>query len=401
IIPADVHSNASVQKLDKDAGKEITTSVKALPKIKNVKTNNQQSAVRIRSSQNTIALVEQKKNVNKQIGNAETARSISSEIEKNNFDKSSKKKIDNTISSIEKETKKFDSVAAGNLPATKINEPKFGDPNIQKSKAKDSIASQKIAVVTVADTTNLTTHTTPVVQLPGKNKWQLQLNAAAGRSGLSSGINVFDGNKSLADASSFSLPQTTGASSRRAPSAVQNGFSFSIGASAGKPLSKRLSFSVGLQYNYYSTRLTVGVLTRQDSVTSNAIRVESFYANSGANFSSQKNAYHFLSLPVLLHWQANKKIPLFFNTGFALQQMIGLNALVYDGGSNIYYTDNSAFNKTQLFMQASVSYRLINNKKFSMRLGPQLQYGFSQLEKNKSGNHLSAAAISAQIIFPN
>ena len=141
---------------------------------------------------------------------------------------------------------------------------------------------------------------------------------------------------------------------------------------------------------------------RQDSAVYNYSLAQSFsryYLNSGTSFKDYRNQYHFISLPVAIDWQVLKKTPLSLQAGLSLQQLISTNALLYDAQNNIYFSDESSFNKTQLFSNFGFSYAVINKEKISLSLGPQIQYGISKLDKNSSAKHLFSLGITTQILF--
>jgi hypothetical protein len=233
------------------------------------------------------------------------------------------------------------------------------------------------------------------------SKWQLGFMANGGIAGISKGLNVFSADRAMLDAYS----NATGAFNPRprssAPSPIENGLSFAIGVLAKRQLNNRVSFTTGLEYQYYSNQMAVGQMRRQDTaIAQSAGRIiNQFYLNSGSDFKDYRNQFHFIALPVLFDWRMLRKAPLHLQAGFSLQQLISTNALIYDQGSGIYYSDNSAFNKTQLFSRLGFSYTVLDNKKTSFSLGPHLQYGLTKVEKNNSGYHLFSLGLSAQFLF--
>ncbi|MGN6401068.1 MAG: hypothetical protein ACTHMD_11480 [Flavisolibacter sp.] len=277
---------------------------------------------------------------------------------------------------------------------------KKGDSSLQKTiDRKDSAAKYKVADVK-ADTTNNAVATTKKSQKKKSPNWNFGVLANAGTSGIGKGLGSLSLNKSL-DAMAVSSPGTAPQNNNQNPSPVKNDISFSIGFVARKKLSDRISFSTGLQYNYYSSNITVGKM-RQDSAVYNYSLAQSFsryYLNSGASFKDYHNQYHFISLPVSVDWQVLKKVPLALQAGLSLQQLISTNALLYDAQNNIYFTDKSLFNKTQLFSNLGFSYAIINKEKMSLLIGPQMQYGISKLDKNGSAKHLFSLGITTQILF--
>jgi hypothetical protein len=268
----------------------------------------------------------------------------------------------------------------------------------KNSKAQDSSVQLKVAgikrdkvdtVISVAEKKTL------------HSKWQSGFIASGGIAGVSKGLNVFSADKAMFDSYSTASGSFNPAPRPSAPSPIENGLFFSFGVMVKRQLNNRLSFATGLEYQYYSNQMAVGQLRRQDTLVaqSSSRIVNQFYLNSGSDFSDYHNQFHFIALPVALDWRVLRKAPLHVQAGFSLQQLISTNALIYDGGSGIYYSDNSAFHKMQLFSRLGLSYAVLNNKKSSFRLGPQLQYGLTRLGKNNSGYHLFSVGLSAQFLF--
>ena len=293
----------------------------------------------------------------------------------------------------------------GNQPVNKENNLKSSFPNkvdtsLQKiADKKDSVARYKVAGVKT-DTANNAVAEAKKSPKKKSSKWKFGVLANAGTSGIGKGLGSLSLNKSF-DAMAVNSPTTTPQFNNPNPSPVKNDLAFSIGFVAKKKISDRISFSTGLQYNYYSTKITVGKM-RQDSAVYNYSLSQSFsryYLNSGTSFKDYRNQYHFISLPLTIDWQILKKTPLSLQAGLSLQQLISTNALLYDAQNNIYFSDESSFNKTQLFSNFGFSYVVINKEKISLSLGPQIQYGITKLDKNSSAKHLFSLGITTQILF--
>jgi hypothetical protein len=290
-----------------------------------------------------------------------------------------------------------------NQPVNKENNSKSfsnkADTSLHKiADKKDSVAKYKVAGVKT-DTANNAVAEAERYPKKKSSKWKFGVLANAGTSGIGKGLGSLSLNKSY-DAMAVSSPATPQFNNPN-PSPVKNDLAFSIGFVAKKEISDRIYFSAGLQYNYYSTKITVGKM-RQDSAVYNYSLAQSFsryYLNSGTSFKDYRNQYHFISLPVAIDWQVLKKTPLSLQAGLSLQQLISTNALLYDAQNNIYFSDESSFNKTQLFSNFGFSYAVINKEKISLSLGPQIQYGISKLDKNSSAKHLFSLGITTQILF--
>lgn len=264
---------------------------------------------------------------------------------------------------------------------------------------KDSTALYKVAE-TKPDSTNARVAEVAKKAAPRASKWQFGISVNGGISGPAKNFGSFSEEKSLRDA--FAAPGNGTPPPAYDPSPVKNNFSFSAGVIAQKELTKRLSFSTGLQYSYYSTRIAVGQMRRQDTVvfaSGFTQSVSRFYLNSGSHFTDYQNRYHFIAIPFSVDWKVLRSAPLHLRAGLSVQHLIHTNALLFDKGSRIYYADKAAFNKTQLFSNFGLSYAVLERGKTSLLLGPQLQYGISDLEKNSSGRHLFSLALAAQLLF--
>jgi hypothetical protein len=240
------------------------------------------------------------------------------------------------------------------------------------------------------------------------SKWKLAINAGIARSGINNGLQVFGGgaksmettNTLAADRSlNFSQAPSNAGVSYRPPSTQKKSGSFSLGILIKKQIGKRSSLSTGFQYNFYSTEMLVGQNISRDTMADPNKSVNNFYANSGANFSDYHNKFHFVSLPVAFNFQILKNAPLDFHIGLSLQQLVETNALLYSSLSQIYYTDKSAFNKTQLFSELGIEYSFLLGKKLLLKAGPRVNYGHSSVVKESSGLHLFSYGVATEIVF--
>lgn len=248
------------------------------------------------------------------------------------------------------------------------------------------------------DSTALIIEKTEKQQKPGFSKWQFGITLNAGISGVSKGLNMLSDDKVMFDAySSAYTPNNSVVSSK--PSPIKKRVAFAAGILAKRKLSNRLAVAGGLQYNYYSNQIAVGQLRNQDTVINNMRQAAQFYLNSGIGFKDHVNQFHFVSLPIALEWQLWKKAPLQLQAGLSLQQLVSTNALVFDEGSGVYYSDKNAFRKTQVFSTFGLSYTVLNKKSTSLLIGPLLQYGLTKAEKDNSNHHLFSLGLSAQLFF--
>jgi hypothetical protein len=262
--------------------------------------------------------------------------------------------------------------------------------SIKKDSAsvKDSIQIQDTAAVKKTQVKKYAT-----------SKWKLNLVAAVGSSNLAR-LNLFSGlfggEKSLVAPNYSGGPGTSaGGSVYYGPSPIKEGLSFSVGAIAKKQLARRTFFSTGLGYNYYSNTIQVGNRINQNRVLMD-FAVSQYYSNTATSLQPYRNQYHFISLPAAIDWQLLKKLPLNFHTGLSLQYMVQTNGLVFDYSTQSYFNSKDAFNRVQLFFEPALTYSVTLKQKL-LTFGPQMQYGFSSLEKNNSNHHISSYGLKVQL----
>lgn len=230
-------------------------------------------------------------------------------------------------------------------------------------------------------------------------KWKLAFAVSSGVSGLGR-LNVFKGYQSMDYASAPVTGATNGGIIYYPPSEVKKGFSFAVQADLKKQLTKRTSFSTGLQYNYYSNSILVGNRIAQNARFGN-YSVTQYFSNNRSVFSnsmwqSYHNHYHFVSLPLAIDWQLLKKHPLNVSAGFSLHYLVATNALVFDYNKQAYFYNKDAFNRVQFFSDLGLNYSF-RVKESSLAIGPRFQYGISRLEKDNSNHHLSNYGLKVQL----
>lgn len=235
-------------------------------------------------------------------------------------------------------------------------------------------------------------------------KWRKGITVSTGISSMNNGLAI---TRRAMDFNYIAGPNSSGNTpgSFIAPSNIKNGLSFAVGFALKKQLGKRSFFSTGLQYNYYSTKITVGSNIRRDTLLSSNRAVRDFYLNSAyvtnnvayvTSTSEYINKYHFVSLPAIIDFQVFRKIPLDLYAGLSYQRLVATNALQYDYAKSIYYKDNTVLNKNQFFSELGINYSFLKNH--SLIVGPQFQYSFTSLDGN-SNHHLGAVSFKASYLF--
>jgi hypothetical protein len=216
------------------------------------------------------------------------------------------------------------------------------------------------------------------------SSWQVGFTAGMGISNISPGLFKSANPASPAYYTAAPINAAAGTTTTNVSSTVNPGFSFSVGAFIGRSLSKRVSFSAGINYRYYSTVIHTG---GQDSLSAAYPGPVLFNAANGfyqaGNEIAYVNQYHFLELPLAIKFQLNKsiKMPVVLEEGLSVSYLLSSNALYYDPQSNVYYKDNQLLNKTQLNTSTAIMVGF-HIRQHELRLGPQFEYGLTNLMKS-------------------
>ncbi|HEY4935345.1 MAG TPA: outer membrane beta-barrel protein [Puia sp.] len=191
----------------------------------------------------------------------------------------------------------------------------------------------------------------------------------------------------------YNAPSVTGPNGAPAPipvsSKISPGFSFGIGVFVNRYLSKRISFSAGINYHYYSTKIQTGNVVDSSLLiyygSPQAFSVNGFYRNGSIH--SYTNQYHFIELPVAMDFQLNKsrQIPVIWEAGLSLSYLINSNALHFDPYGSVYYQNTQLFNKIQINGTTAIMFGF-HIHIGELQLGPQLQYGLTGLLKMSTGD---------------
>jgi hypothetical protein len=199
-----------------------------------------------------------------------------------------------------------------------------------------------------------------------------------------------------------------GASTKNSPSGIQPDLSFSAGIMARKPLSARWAVTVGLDLEYYSSRLRTGQLVNGYTPVASSllyaaaaapIQTYPYYATGNDNVFT--NRYYALEIPGSVQWQIthSRVMPLFWEAGFSLSYMVSSDALYYNPHSGVYFKDASVIDRTQFNLMTSLMVGLPLGG-VRMQVGPQVEYGVTPLLKTSvsTGQHLFYGGIRFVII---
>jgi hypothetical protein len=166
-----------------------------------------------------------------------------------------------------------------------------------------------------------------------------------------------------------------------------------------KPLNKTTSVFAGIQYAYSAIKITRGSQVNLPSplngVNYSYSSITSYYAPSASGDFNHTSHYHFLEIPLGVEKQLGKKSRFSVNTGLSFAWLFATNALQFDPLSKIYFKDDSYFNRVQWNVLGGIEYSLLRNEKYTLKIGPQVQYGLTSLLNNKPS--YSAHLFSGQV----
>lgn len=186
------------------------------------------------------------------------------------------------------------------------------------------------------------------------------------------------------------------------PSELKNSTALLLGAFLEKNISGMSELSFGISYQYFSLENKVGTALFPSSAFQ--------YLNSSGNLYSGNNItrtyinqFHFLEIPVTFNFRLNKNksVPLFWNAGINLSELISSNALQFQTNPGVYYNDNSFFNKTQFGLHTGFSVTLFSKEKTPLSIGPYFYYGPSNVANKGlyTQTHFNYFGLETRILF--
>jgi hypothetical protein len=104
---------------------------------------------------------------------------------------------------------------------------------------------------------------------------------------------------------------------------------------------------------------------------------------------------------VSIYFQINKKIPLFWNAGISVSELVSSNALQFNNTTGLYYKDNSLFNKTQIGVSTGLDIRLTTKQKRAVSIGPYLYYNITRISNESlyQDRHFNFVGLRSIIIL--
>lgn len=240
-----------------------------------------------------------------------------------------------------------------------------------------------------------------------KNRWALGVTFSGGASLLGESLFGVDKSNSAyyqsSSVTSGSGAIVNGGTPYYSPSAIQNSFAFIAGAFIEKNISSKTKMSLGISYKYFSLINKVGNRISPVFIPSQySLSSDNFYSS----YSTQnvyRNNFHYLELPVSVKFQLNngRNIPLYWQAGINISQLISSNAVQFKPEGRLYYNDNSLFNKTQFGLSTGFSATLFSKQRTPVSIGPYFYYSPTRLA-NKGlyqDKHFSFIGIRAEILL--
>ena len=285
-----------------------------------------------------------------------------------------------------------------NQSANKNINKESGD-SIQEKINSDSLSNPVTANVVTKDNDTSKQTKTETVKQSKKNKWKFGILLSGGISGV--GNNFLGLNNSIPkDFSNSVTPGQTnpGQTLQILPSLIKSGFGFVTGVLAEKSISQKTKFALGINFKSFNTSIRL-----YDS--SGIYRAAAYSLSPGVNkYIRYVNHFNFIEVPVSIKIQIGKgkNIPLVWQGGFAVAELISSNALQINPFTGYYYYhDNSIFNKTQIGFNTGFFASLFSKQKTSILIGPYFYYGASKIasEGLYSKKHFVFAGLHTEIIF--
>jgi tetrahydromethanopterin S-methyltransferase subunit G len=276
---------------------------------------------------------------------------------------------------------------------------KESDDSIYEKMNADSLSQQVVSNVVTKDINTSKQTNTETVKQSNKNKWKFGILFSGGISGA--GNNFLGLNNSIPkDFSNSVTPGQTnpGQTLQILPSLIKSGFGFVTGVLAEKSISQKTKFALGINFKSFNTSIRL-----YDS--SGIYRAAAYSLSPGVNkYIRYVNHFNFIEVPVSIKIQIGKgkNIPLVWQGGLAVAELISSNALQINSYNGYYYyRDNSIFNKTQIGFNTGFFASLFSKQKTSILIGPYFYYDASKIanEGLYSKKHFVFAGLRTEIIF--
>lgn len=213
-------------------------------------------------------------------------------------------------------------------------------------------------------------------------KWKTEISISVGRSSLTDriGFGAFKASSlAYADANLAGGPPPPPQAAN--PSLLYSGMSWSVHVHKKKEITPRLTLSLGVGYQYLSTRMITG--SRIDSSGVSGGRIYQL-GNSTQGKKNYTNQYHLLMASADLYWRLiNKdKFKLDWKNSLQAGYLFSSNMLHYNSSARLYYQDNSLLLKPQVFFSTGFSVPV----KSWLRAETYLNYAITPMLRNNTAS---------------
>ncbi|MGN6196446.1 MAG: outer membrane beta-barrel protein [Ginsengibacter sp.] len=234
-----------------------------------------------------------------------------------------------------------------------------------------------------------------------KNHWDVGITLSGGTSMINKNSSFRNSAFFVSDPGSYN---TGGIPSYYySPSQINNSIGFIAGIFVEKNIASKKKISIGISYKYFSFINKVG--NRIDSLYSlpQAFSSLNNVYSSAVNLKTYRNNFHFIELPISIKFQLNNNssLPISWDAGINISQLISSNALQFNSGAGLYYSDNSLFNKTQFGLSSGFSVTIFAKGKRPFNLEPYFYYSATILSSKGVYNkkHFTFVGLRTEILF--
>lgn len=271
---------------------------------------------------------------------------------------------------------------------------------VHQEELSDSVIAPAAKTVLTSDTVSKEMTAQTKEKAAVKKSWQLSLAVTGGISGM----RKLPG-QTLAYQSSISNPSAGGLpggnNTYRVPS-LQDAGSYGVSLLADKQLSKRYGIGISLGYETYRSKTTVGKRvdsSLQSSFYAPAADQRFYYISTDS--VPYVNRFHFAQAAVLGYakYSLGKSLQLRWELGLGLSALLGSNALHYDNGRGVLFTNRSLLRTLQWNLSTGVEFGF--GKQPFLFLGPQITWFIQSpyTDEGSADQHLFRSALRARIVL--
>lgn len=271
---------------------------------------------------------------------------------------------------------------------------------VHKEELSDSVIAPAAKTTLTSDTVSKEMTAQIKEKAAVKKRWQLSLAVAGGISGM----RKLPG-QTLAYQSSISNPSAGGLpggnNTYRVPS-LQDAGSYGIALWADKQLSKRYGVGISLGYETYHSKTGVGTRvdsSLQSSFSTSAADQRFYYISTDS--VPYVNRFQFAQAAVsgYAKYFLGKSLQLRWELGLGLSALLGSNALHYDNGRGVLFTNRSLLRTLQWHLSTGVEFGF--GKQPFLFLGPQITWFIQSpyTDQGSADQHLFRSALRARIVL--